>query len=66
MEDLPMSVEETDHFKAVCAAYFNYQVNSLFDVGRMKRDLAALPESHKKMLLYPYEERISRIQHCIV
>lgn len=36
-----LSVEDRDHFKAVCAAFFNYQVDSMLDLLHMERDFPA-------------------------
>jgi hypothetical protein len=57
--------EEYDHLKDICAAFFNYQIDSLRDVARMERDFNSIPKSHLQMLKYDYKERLDKLRKAI-
>lgn len=60
MDELILS-EEQEHFKSVCAAFFNYQVDTVRDISRIERNFKSLKESHLKLLPVPYTSRISQL-----
>jgi carnosine N-methyltransferase len=53
--------EEQKHFKSVCAAFFNYQVDSMRDVSRIERNFRSLKQSHLSLLPQAYTQRISKL-----
>lgn len=57
--------EENKHLRSICAAFFNYQVDSLRDVRRMERDFNSIREDLKSKLPFNYEERIHKIRLAI-
>jgi carnosine N-methyltransferase len=57
--------EEYNHLKDVCAAFFNYHVDSLRDLAKMERDLHSIPERHKSMIISNYLSRIERLKFAI-
>lgn len=60
MEDTILD-QEQQHFKSICAAFFNYQVDSLRDISRMERNFLSLNPAHLSMLPIPYTSRIQKL-----
>ena len=57
--------EEQLHFKEVCAAFLNYQMDSLRDLARMERDFNSIPERHKNLIQSSYLHRIEKLKTAI-
>ena len=57
--------EEKDHFKAVCAAFFNYHVDSLIDFARMERNFQTLTSTQLPHLLIPCQSRIDQLKRAV-
>ena len=64
MDDLILDEEQT-HFKSVCAAFFNYQVDSMRDVLRTERNLKSLKESQLSLLPNSYVSRIEKLVESV-
>lgn len=63
MEDVELD-EEQKHFKSICAAFFNYQVDSLRDIARMEKNFRSLKQKHLDLLPVPFTDRISQLIDC--
>ena len=57
--------EDRDHFKAVCAAFFNYHVDSLIDFARMERSFETLSSGQLTRLLIPCATRVQRLKTAV-
>ncbi len=57
--------EEYQHLTAICAAFLNYQIDSLKDVARMERDFSSLSVTQLKLLKYDYKDRIKKSREAI-
>ena len=64
MDDLILDEEQT-HFKSVCAAFFNYQVDSMRDVLRTERNFKSLKESQLSLLPNSYVSRIEKLVESV-
>ena len=56
--------EEQKHFKSICAAFFNYQVDSVRDISRIERNFKSLSAAHLSLLPSPYTVRVARLLEC--
>lgn len=63
MDDLILD-QEQQHFKSICAAFFNYQVDSLRDISRMERNFLSISPAYLEMLPMPYTDRIKNLISC--
>ena len=64
MEEAQVLEAEQLHFKSICAAFFNYQVDTMRDIARMERNFKSLPPAHLALLPTPYTIRISNLISC--
>ncbi|CAG9321021.1 unnamed protein product [Blepharisma stoltei] len=53
---------EREHFKAVCGAFFNYQVDSLVDIFRIEKNFSSLKPEHLSKLKEPIEIRTQKMK----
>jgi hypothetical protein len=60
-----MEDTEAAHFKSVCAAFFNYQLDSLYTVARTERSFSSLSSAHAAKLKYSGEERVRRMKEAV-
>lgn len=56
---------EREHFKIVCAAFFNYQIDSTTDILRIDRNFQALKPEHLSKLKEPHTTRIEKMIECV-
>lgn len=60
-----MEEAEAAHFKAVCSAFFNYQIDSLYAIARVERSFSQLSPEHASKLKYSGEERVNRLKEAV-